>query len=176
MSRATQDLLRPGAVAASALALLAAPALALASHPAHSSPRARYSLSAPTKPPAIATLEQCQTAVNPDQRSATFAGEMSAVPGTQRMQMSVQVLERLPGDDAYHVVDAPGLGVWRSSAPGVQSYKYLRQITNLAAPAFYRANIRFRWLGGHGRMLQALELHTRHCDEEPVLSPEPVSS
>ena len=175
MSRATQDLLRPGAVAVSTLALLAAPAPALASHAAHRSPRARYSLLAPTKTPASATLEQCQTAVNADQRSATFAGEMSAVPGTQRMQMSVQVLERLPGDVNYHVVDAPGLGVWRSSAPGVQSYKYLRQVTNLAAPAFYRAIIRFRWLGGHGRMLQALALHTRRC-EEPVLSSEPVSS
>ena len=37
-----------------------------------------------------------------------------------------------------HSVTGPGVGVWRCSAPGVKSYRYLRQVTNLAAPASYR--------------------------------------
>jgi hypothetical protein len=173
LAACTRQHAAPLAAAVSALALLAAPAPALASHARQSSPRGHYSVLAPPKPPASATLEQCMSSATADQRSATFAGEMTAVPGTQRMQMSVQVLERLPGDVSYHLVDAPDLGVWRSSAPGVQSYKYLRQVTNLAAPAFYRANIRFRWLA-HGRTIDALELHTRRCDQ-PLLLAEPVS-
>ncbi len=142
---------RPGALPASTTPRL----------PASATPR----LPASTTPklPASATLEQCQTAASEDARSATFAGEMSAIPGTERMQMSVQVLERPRAQDSYHLVSAPGLGVWRSSALGVQSYKYLRQVTNLDAPAYYRAAIRFRWLGAHGKTIASLELRTRRC-------------
>jgi len=119
---------------------------------------------APARPAASAALEGCQGAVSESARSATFAGEMTAVPGTARMQISILVIERLPGEGAYHQVNAPGLDVWRSSTPGVQSYRYVRQVTNLAAPALYRAAVRFRWLGARGKVIQALELHTRRCE------------
>ena len=119
---------------------------------------------APARPDASAALESCQSAVSESARSATFAGEMTAVPGTAKMQISILVVERLPGEGAYHQISAPGLDVWRSSTPGVQSYRYVRQVTNLAAPAFYRAAVRFRWLGARGKVIQALELHTRRCE------------
>ena len=45
----------------------------------------------------------------------------------------------LPANVAYRTVSAPGLGVWRSSAAGVKIFAHLQQVTNLAAPAFYRA-------------------------------------
>jgi hypothetical protein len=153
-----------------ALALTASPAGASAQHRWVS---ARSSELAPVREPASATLEQCEISGTQEQRSATFAGEMTAVAGTERMQMSVQVLERMTGESAYRVIDAPGLGMWRSSAPGVQSFKYLHQVSNLAGPAFYRASIRFRWLGAHGRTLMALELQTRRC-EQPTQAPVPV--
>ena len=42
---------------------------------------------------------------------------------------------------------APGLGVLAQPlTPGVKTYQYLKQVTNLAAPAVYRALVRFRWL------------------------------
>jgi len=53
---------------------------------------------------------------------------------------------------------------WYAPSPGVQSYRYVRQVTNLAAPALYRAAVRFRWLGARGKVIQALELHTRRCE------------
>ena len=29
-------------------------------------------------------------------------------------------------------------------------YKYVKQVTNLAAPAAFRAQVRYRWLDAHG--------------------------
>jgi hypothetical protein len=168
----------------SALAMAMASASAFAPTAAHASAqrqqrplgaRARGSDLVTTRGPASATLEQCETTGSQEQRSATFAGEMTAVAGTERMQMSVQVLERTPGESAYRVIDAPGLGMWRSSAPGVQSFKYLHQVSNLAAPAFYRASIRFRWLGDHGKTLMALELQTHRC-EQPAEADAPADA
>ncbi len=117
------------------------------------------------KPSASATLQQCLTSATQAERSATFAGEMSALPGTVKMEMRVEVLERTPGDVAYRMVVAPGLGVWRMSAPGVKQYTYLKQVTNLSAPAFYRGAIRFRWLGAKGRLLKTAVLRTRRCEQ-----------
>ena len=153
-----------------------APALARVSVSAQPGARARLALESPSlesqsvQPPsskqqASATLEQCETAASEDARSATFAGEMTAVAGTERMQISIGILERLPGEATYHAVEDHDLSAWRSSEPGVQSYKYVRQVTNLTAPASYRAAIRFRWLGAKGRPIEALELRTRRCEQ-----------
>src|SRR5690349_17356178 len=93
----------------------------------------------PAKPPVSATLESCVEAPEQAERSATFAGEMSMIPGAAKMEMRIDVLERAPSEEAFHVVAAPGLGVWRWAAPGVKTYRYLKEVTNLAAPAYYRA-------------------------------------
>jgi hypothetical protein len=36
-------------------------------------------------------------------------------------------------------------------------------VTNLTAPASYRAAVRFRWLNPRGRLIKALELRTATC-------------
>jgi hypothetical protein len=123
-----------------------------------------------SRPGASATLQQCLTTGTQTERSATFAGEMSAIPGSARMEMRIDVLERMPDDLAYHMVTAPGLGVWRSSAPGVKAYTYLKQVTNLSAPAFYRGEVRFRWLNAKGHLLKVAVLRTRRC-EQPAPAP-----
>jgi hypothetical protein len=112
-----------------------------------------------------ATLEQCVTAVSQAERSATFAGEMTTIAGSARMQMRIDVLERMPGEALFHTVSAPGLGGWRGSAPGVKVYRYLKQVTNLSAPAFYRGAVRFRWLNARGRLITATELRTPVCEQ-----------
>ena len=58
-----------------------------------------------------ATLEQCQTALTAGERSATFAGEMAVVPGAARMQMRIDVLERIPGEARFHAVTGLGVGL-----------------------------------------------------------------
>jgi hypothetical protein len=124
---------------------------------------------------AVATLEQCATMGEQADRSATFSGEMTAIGGTARMAMRIEVQERLPGDELFHTVSAPGLGVWRGSAPGVKIYQYVKQITNLSSPALYRALIRFRWLNGRGYVIRRAERYTFTCTQQAsAVTPAPV--
>ena len=119
---------------------------------------------------ATATLETCVTSVLQSERSATFAGEMTAVPGTARMQISVDLLERIPGEAQYRLVSAPGLGTWRSSAAGVKIYTYIKQVTDLAAPAFYRGVVRFRWLNAKDQPIKVQRLRTPRCEQPAATS------
>jgi hypothetical protein len=123
-------------------------------------------------PSASATLEQCVTAVAQSERSATFVGDMTAIAGTVRMAMRIDVQQQAPGETVFHTIDAPGLGVWRSSDPGVKSYRYLKQVTNLHAPAVYRAAVRFRWLNANGRPVKVVERNTPKCGQ-PAPPPTP---
>lgn len=85
------------------------------------------------------------------------------------MGMRIELLEQTPGQAGYRQVNAPGLGVWRSSEAGVKIYRYVKQITNLSAPAVYRAVVHFRWTGEKGRVLKRAELRTAKC-AQPVVS------
>jgi hypothetical protein len=119
-----------------------------------------------------ASLVRCLTTGEPAERSATFAGEMTMIPGAARMSMRIELLERTTGEPGYHPVLAPGVGVWRTADPGVRSYRRLEQVTNLSAPAVYRALITFRWQGPHGRLLRRDERRTPRCVQP---APVPVS-
>jgi hypothetical protein len=125
-----------------------------------------------TVPSASALLEQCVTLGEQVERSATFSGEMTATAGVMRMEMRIDVKERMPGEAAFHAVLAPGLGVWRGSDPGVKIYKYVKQVTDLSAPALYRAVVRFHWLNANGRLLKHTLLRTQSCQQPapPVAS------
>ena len=98
---------------------------------------------------------------------------MTAIAGTARMEISIGLMERVPGAPGYHAVSAPGLDSWRASAPGVKSYAFIKQVTNLAAPAFYRGAVRFRWLNAKGHQIKAEELHTSRCEQPLAPSTEP---
>jgi hypothetical protein len=124
------------------------------------------------KPLASATLAQCATATAPQtERSATFSGEMTATPDTARMALRIAVEELAPGETRYRTVSAQGLGVWQHSSPGVKSFTHIQQVTNLSAPALYRAAIRFRWLNAAGRVIKSQELRTASCEQPPAESP-----
>ena len=117
-----------------------------------------------------ATLEQCTTSSNQLERSATVTGEIIAGAATTRMGMRIELQQRANDTEPFRTIVAPGLGDWRYSEPGVKLYKYVKQLTTLAAPASYRAIVRFRWLGAHGRLLKRAELRTATC-EQPLLGP-----
>jgi hypothetical protein len=119
---------------------------------------------------ASATLLQCVATGEQAEHSATFAGEMTAIPGTARMQMRIEVLERTPGQVEFHPVIAPGFGVWRSADPGVKTYKYIKQVTNLPAPAAYQAAISFRWQRAKGHLLKSVKRHTSECVQRAAAS------
>ena len=121
---------------------------------------------APASTPATAVtalVEKCVPAVNQAERSATFAAQMTAVPGTQRMSMRIEVQERTPTEPVFHTIVAPGLGLWRSSEPGVKVYKYVKELTNLAAPAAFRVQVRYRWLDDHGRLIKRAQRRSPAC-------------
>jgi hypothetical protein len=123
-------------------------------------------------PIASATLQQCATATIPQtERAATFAGEMTAIAGTARMEIRIDLQERALGELAYRTVSAPGLGVWHSSAAGVKVFAHIQQVTNLSSPAFYRAAVRFRWLNARGHLLRSEELRTARCEQPATPAP-----
>ncbi len=122
----------------------------------------------PSKAIASAALQQCATATIPQtERSATFAGEMIAIPGTARMEMRIDLEERALGEMLYHTVSAPSLGVWHSSAAGVKIFAHIQQVTDLSAPALYRGAVRFRWLNAKGHAIKTEELRTDRCEQPP---------
>jgi hypothetical protein len=127
------------------------------------------------KLPASAAVEQCLTQGPQTERSATFVGEMDAIPGSVHLQMRIDVFERLPQETGFHAVIAPGLGVWRSSAAGVKTYRYLKQVTDLTGPAVYRAAVRFRWVNAKNHTIRALEVLTRRCEQPGPLPSEPAA-
>lgn len=119
---------------------------------------------------ASATLQQCATATIPQtERAATFAGEMTAITGTARMEIRIELEERGPEELLFHMVSASGLGVWHSSGSGVKIFAHIQQVTNLSAPALYRGALRFRWLNDKNRPIKSEELHTARC-EQPASS------
>ncbi|HUB36634.1 MAG TPA: hypothetical protein VL972_07400 [Solirubrobacteraceae bacterium] len=126
----------------------------------------------PAEGSSTAALVGCAATGPQSERSATFSGEMIALPGTVRMTLRIELLERASGETAFHPVVAPGLGVWRPADPNVKVYKYLKQVSNLAAPASYRAAIVFRWQGSHGHTIRRTERLTRVCHQ---VEPTPVT-
>lgn len=125
--------------------------------------------SAPSDGTATVGIEQCLTSTVQLERSATFTAQMTATSATQKMAMRLELQQRIGGESEFHTLAAPGFGVWRSSEPGVKIYKYVKQVTNLAAPAAYRVLVRFRWIGESGHLLKRDEQHTPRCIE-PTLS------
>ncbi len=151
-------------VARAALILGCALALLACAQVAFASGGARNVLTAaPSDGMASVGIEQCETSTVQLERSVTFTAQMTATSATQKMGMRIELQQRLHGESEFHTLSAPGFGVWRASEPGVKIYKYVKQVTNLEAPAAYRAIVRFRWIGEHGHVLKRDELHTPRC-------------
>jgi hypothetical protein len=124
---------------------------------------------------ASASLVRCLASPEQTERSVTFAGEMTLIPGATRMSMRIELLERTPKGGGYHPVLAPGVGAWRTDATNVRTYKHLAQFTDLAAPASYRALVSFRWLGQHGRIVRREERRSPRCVQHAPASSESES-
>jgi hypothetical protein len=122
-------------------------------------------------PSVSALVEQCVTATTQADRSVTFTGQMETVPGAHRMAMQIVVLEHAPGESGFHVLAADGLGTWERSEVGVKIYKYVRQVTDLPAPAGFRAVVAYRWLNERGRVIRHDERRTPVCRQPAATMP-----
>jgi hypothetical protein len=123
--------------------------------------------------PTRAGLDACHTGAAPLDRFAVFSAQMGAVPQSARMQVRFDLQVSL-GSGKFRRVQAPGLGTWRSSAPGVDIFRYRKQVANLQSAASYRALVRFRWLNDAGKTIEASTRKTKTC-KEPDLRPDLVS-
>jgi len=120
-----------------------------------------------------ARLVNCQSALDPDDRVATFEGRMRMARGAARLQIRFTLQTRSRGR-RWHAVPAPGFGRWLTSDPGVGRYVYTKRVVALGAPASYRTLVRFRWLGRDGRRLagdRSTSPVCRQSDLRPNLRP-----
>jgi hypothetical protein len=116
-------------------------------------------------------LRDCASALEPEERSATFEARMRSAHGSERMQVrfTLQVREGvLPG---WRRVVADGLDEWQASEPGVTRYSYSQTVRNLSAPAAYRTVVRFRWLDAAGDVIERSRATSRIC-RQPDMRPD----
>jgi hypothetical protein len=150
-------------VARVVLALVGALVLLVWAQAAFADAGPHTSATVPADGTASVGIEQCVTSTVQAERSATFTAQMAATATTQKMAMRIELQQRLYGESEFHNLAAPGFGVWRASEAGVKIYKYVKQVTNLNAPAAYRVTVRFRWIDERGHVLKRDELHTSRC-------------
>ena len=125
-------------------------------------------------PPLRAKLSACQSGPAAIDRTATFVGSMPAIAGTKRMWMRFDLFARVAPSTGFAAVKAPKLGVWQKSAPGRVSsgFVFTQRVQGLTAPAWFRAQVRFRWYAKGGRLLRSATRTSAICkqpDQRPDL-------
>src|SRR5215217_1507358 len=119
-------------------------------------------------------LLDCESALEPDAREATFEGRMRSVRGAVRMQMRFTLQSRSRETPRWRAVPAPGFGKWLTSDANVGRYVYTKRVVSLVAPAAYRTIVRFRWLDASGKRLTSGRSTSAVChqhDLRPNLRP-----
>lgn len=127
----------------------------------------------------LASLQgaQCQTALDPPARAIAVTAVMHSLPGTAKLQLEFQLLERATGATAWSSVAAPGFGTWLSpSTPTLGQragdvWRVSKPVAGLNAPASYRFEVSFRWLGSDGSVLDTTTRLGKVC-RQPELRPD----
>jgi archaellum component FlaF (FlaF/FlaG flagellin family) len=144
-------------------AVLAGAAVAAAPAPASGEPASPY-----------VKLVKCSLAGH----EAAFYARMHRLPGGERMAMRFTLLER-SGAEGFTPVDAPGLGRWWKSRPGVDAFGYRQGVRNLHENAVYRARVDFRWYSAAGELVDEAHRRSAPCrqfEELPNLRAELVGA
>ena len=125
--------------------LAGAPLLLAALGPLASAAAAAEANRLPT-PPATIKLVDCSR----EARSAAFHGRMRRIEGAERMWMRFTLLEKRSA--GFEVIDAPGLGRWHKSKPGVGTFGYRQTVRGLQPGASYRMQVNYRWYSAKGQL------------------------
>jgi hypothetical protein len=129
--------------------------------------------------PASLTAFSCVTSADPLERAIDVTAVMRPVPGTGRMQLRFQLMQRRPGR-AVRSLSAPKLGSWLIPTPvtlgrnPADVWRLSHPVVNLPAPATYRLRVSFRWLGLTGQVLGTRTLLSAAC-HQPELRPDLVA-
>jgi hypothetical protein len=116
-------------------------------------------------PTLSAGVEQCVTAPTQADRSVTFTGQMETVAGAHRMAIEIVVQEHTIEEEGFHTLTTAGLGSWQRSEAGVKIYKVRQAVTDLPAPAVFRAIVRYRWMNEKGQVIRHDEHRTPICKQ-----------
>jgi hypothetical protein len=116
-------------------------------------------------PALSAGVEQCVTAATQAGRSVTFTGQMETVVGAHKMAIEIVVQEHTSEEEGFHTLTTAGLGSWQRSEAGVKIYKVRQAVTDLPAPAVFRAIVRYRWMNEKGAVIRRDERYTPICKQ-----------
>jgi hypothetical protein len=108
-----------------------------------------------------ATLQgfRCLPAFDPSARAMTVSSVMRPLVHTVRMAVRFDLLESAKRSGPAVPVLYGDLGQWKTivdQPPGqrpITKWIVNKQVRDLAAPAYYRFRVSFRWKGAHGRVL-----------------------
>jgi len=114
--------------------------------------------------PATVRVSQCSLLTH----SAVFHARMKPVKGAVRMAMRVRLQERPPGG-RYVAVEAPGLGKWRRSKPGVGAFGFRQRVRNMEDGYSYRARVDYRWIDADGDTRVRTRRRSRACRQAQPL-------
>ncbi len=133
--------------------------------------------SAIASPAARAQLEgySCRDALDPPHRSVSVKAVMRPLPGTRRLALKFDLLEKAAGSSASQsVVRGGNLGVWispRNPTLGQLAgdvWVLNNSVINLDAPASYRFRVSFRWTGAHGHVLGTAVRYSQRCGQREL--------
>jgi hypothetical protein len=119
----------------------------------------------------------CQHALDPPARAVSVTAVMRPVSGTKHMRLRFQLLSRAKGAATFAPISGGDLGTWidpKSATLGQRSgdvWILHKQVVDLVAPAAYRYQVSFRWIGAHGRVLGTASRQSAVCSQ-PELRPD----
>jgi hypothetical protein len=122
--------------------------------------------------------KDCQKALDPGQRMISVTAVMHSLPGAQQLQLKFVLLAKATGASAFSAVQGGDLGTWISpqdstlgSRPQDVWVLHHPVADLLVAPAVYRFQVSFRWIGAHKRVLGTLVRNGPRC-YQPELRPD----
>jgi hypothetical protein len=124
-------------------------------------------------------LVDCEPALDPLERTATFEARAKAAEDSERMQVRFTLQVHEDGLPGWRRVVADGFDTWLTSDEGVRRYTYAKTVQNLTSPASYRVQVRFRWLDEDGDVAARSRRTSPACkqpDMRPNLVPQAIDT
>jgi hypothetical protein len=123
------------------------------------------------------TTNVCQKALDPGQRTVATTAVMKSMPGTVKLQMRFELMTEAGDATTFTPLRGGDLGTWISpqqvtlgQRPG-DVWKLNKPVVDVPAPASYRFQVTFRWVGAHAHVLATLTRNGPTC-YQPELRPD----
>jgi hypothetical protein len=155
------------------LALAAASVAAATSVSIKDVPTSKTSSFAPgAKPQASVKLRKCRSAAYYDNRLIRFRALMSRFSDTnepQKLEMRLDVWQKLDESPKFKKLKADGLGDWTSSTDSAAAYQRDLVLVNVETAASYKARIAMRWVAPDGTIEWHRTLTSTACRQKTAL-------